>query len=96
MRIVLDPDELNRFAALTSEAADDYASRAARLRATEIPPMPGEVASSTLDALGRIAGDLEALSANLFAEALVLRARAAALDPVLRRYLMGAFVSQPG
>ena len=88
MRIVLDPEELNRFAAFVAEAADDHGERATRLRALESPSMPDEVASIVTHALSRVASDLEALSAGLYAEALGLRVRAAALDPVLRTYLM--------
>ena len=95
MRIVLDPDELNRFAAFTEEAADDHGTRAARLAAQELPPMPGEVAVLVGDALARVADDLTTLSASLYAEALLLRARAAALDPAVRPYLMRALSSLP-
>jgi len=87
MRIVIDPDELNRFAAFATEAADDYGMRASRITALEIPPMPREVAAVVADALGRVAADLTDLSAGLYAEATLLRTRAALLDPVVSRYL---------
>lgn len=96
MRIVLDPDELNRFAAFVVEAADDHADCAARLRAFEMPAMPPDVESAVTEGLGRVARDLEGLSTGLYGEALVLRARAAALDPVLRGYLTESFLSRPG
>lgn len=86
-RIVIDPDELNRFAGLAMEAAEDYGSRAAALRAYDMVPMPPEVASVVADGLARVAANIDALSASLYAEAALLRARAAVLDPVLRRYL---------
>ena len=95
-RIVLDPEELNRFAAVAAEAADDHGSRASRLRAMEVPPMPQDVASIIHHELLRVSGVLDALAANLYAEGLVLRARAAALDPVLSRYLTARVGAQPG
>jgi len=96
MRIVVDPDELNRFAALAVEAADDHAASSERLARLELPAMPPEVTLLVSDALGRVASDLRDLSTVLYAEALVLRARAAALDPALRRYLMRGLTSLPG
>ena len=95
-RIVLDPDELNRFAAVAAEAADDHASRASRLSALEVPPMPQDVAAVVRNELLRVSGVLDALATNLYAEALVLRARAAALDPVLSRFLTARVGAQPG
>ena len=95
-RIVLDPEELNRFAAFSADAADDYSARAARVRSLEVPPMPPEVASIVQNELLRVSSTLEGLAANLYAEALVLRARAAALDPALRRYLTARLAAQPG
>ena len=92
MRIVLDPDELNRFAAFVVEAADDHADCAARLRALDMPPMPPDVGSSVAAGIGDVARSLDALSTGLYGEALVLRARASALDPVLRGYLTQAFL----
>lgn len=96
MRIVIDPEELNRFAAFVVEAADDHAARAARLRGLESPSMPPDIASSTAAGIAKVASDLEGLSAGLYAEALALRARAAVFDPALRRYLMPRLASPPG
>lgn len=95
MRIVLDPEELNRFAAFVVEAADDHAERATRLRALESPPMPEGFAATVDHAIERVAADLEALSAGLYAEALGLRVRAAALNPVLRTYVMRGLMPPP-
>lgn len=95
-RIVIDPDELDRFAALSVEAAEDYASRAEMLRALEMTPLPPEVASVVGDGIARVATTLDGLSAALHAEALVLRARAGALDPILRRYLVSHLAGRPG
>ncbi len=96
MRIVVDPEELNRFAALAVEAADDDAALADRLAATELPPMPYELASPLTDALARVVSDLEDLSTTLYAEALMLRARAGTLDPTVRPFLMRGLSSLPG
>ena len=98
MRIVLDPGELDRFAGFLVDSADDHGSRGARLRAMamELPAMPPEVASSVRAGVERVARDLEGLSGSLYAEALVLRARAAALDPALRRFLTQRFFAPPG
>lgn len=95
MRIVVDPKELNRFAAFVVEAADDHVARANRLRALESPSMPGDIAATVADGIGRVASDLENLSSGLYAQAFALRARAAVLDPLLRRYLMPRLVSPP-
>ncbi len=95
-RIVVDPEELDRFAALALEAAEDYASRALALRAYEVVPMPPDIASVVFDGMARIASNLDALSASLYAEAAMLRARAAALDPLLRRYLVPGRAAPPG
>lgn len=88
-RIVVDPEELDRFAALSAQAADDYAARAASLRNLEVIPMPPEVAGAIADGIARVASDIETLAASLYAEATLLRVRAAVLDPLLRRYLDG-------
>jgi len=88
MRIVVDPEELNRFAAFVMEAADDHAARAGRIAGLDMPAMPTEVASVVADSVKRVADDLTNLSAGLYGEALLLRARAAALDPVLSRYVL--------
>lgn len=95
-RIVIDPDELNRFAALSVEAAEDYGERAEMLRAFEVTALPAEIASVVGDGIARVASTLDGLSAALHAEALVLRARAGALDPILRRYLVANLAARPG
>ena len=86
-RIVIDPDELDRFAVLVSEAADDYGARSGALRTLQTIPMPPEVAAAVADGVARVATDLDRLSTSLYAEAVMLRARAALLDPVRRRFL---------
>ena len=94
-RIVVNPNELNRFAAIVSEAADDHAARAARLRAMGLPEMPPDVAALARDSLGRIADDLDGLTTSLYAEALVLRSRAGILDPVVRPFLLLSLSALP-
>ena len=95
-RIVVDPDELNRFAGLALDAADDYAGRASSLRAHAPVAMPPEVAGAIADGIARVAGDIDALATSLYAEAILLRSRAAILDPALRRYLSPGTAAQPG
>lgn len=95
-RIVVDPDELDRFAGLAIQAADDYGSRATSLRNLEPVAMPPDVASVIADGVARVAGNVDALAAGLYAEAMMLRARAAVLDPVLRRYLSTGPAGRPG
>ena len=95
-RIVIDPDELDRFAGLALEAAEDYASRASALRSHEEIPMPPEFAGVVADGVARVASTIDSLAASLYAEAVTLRARAAVLDPVLRRYLLRGSAGQPG
>ena len=94
-RIAIDPEELGRFAGLTVEAADDYSSRAARLRGTDRPPMPPDIAATVNDALHRIAGSLDHLAMALYGEALVLRTRAAVFDPATRSYVLANLQSLP-
>lgn len=96
MRIVVDPEELTRFAAFAVEAADDHAARAGRIASLDIPAMPAEVASVVTAALAGVADDLTALSASLYGEALLLRLRASVLDPMVNRHLMGGLPSPPG
>lgn len=95
-RIVVDPGELDRFAGLAVQAADDYGARATALRTLEPVPMPPDVATAIADGLSRVASNIDALSAALYAEAMMLRTRAAVLDPVLRRYLVAERSGQPG
>jgi hypothetical protein len=95
-RIVVDPEELDRFAGLATQAADEYGSRASALRSLGPVTMPPDVAATVADAVARVASNLDALSAGLYAEAMMLRARAAVLDPVLRRYLVTGPAEQPG
>ncbi|MBW3595263.1 MAG: hypothetical protein KY391_06755 [Actinobacteria bacterium] len=95
MRIFIDPDELNRFAGFAAAAADDHSDRAARLRSMELPPMPDEVRAAVGDALARVVADLEDLAGSLYGEGLMLRSRAAAVDPVLSSYLMRGLSSLP-
>ena len=95
-RIALDPEELNRFAALAVEAADDYSARATRLRGTELPPMPADIAVAVNEALQRIGADVDQLATALYGEALILRTRASAVDPVVRGFILGNLPSLPG
>lgn len=95
-RIVVDPVELDRFAGLAVEAADDYATRASALRNHEPVAMPPEVAGTITDAIANVAANLDVLATSLYAEALLLRSRAAILDPALRRYLSARTDGQPG
>lgn len=95
-RIVLDPDELDRFSGFAVEAADDHAARVGRLRALDIPAMPSEVESVIVDAIGRVAADLEEVTSGLYAEAMMLRIRAAVLEPALRRFLVGRMAGPRG
>ena len=94
-RIVVDPDELDRFAGLAIQAADDYGSRATALRSLEPVTMPPDVASVVADGISRVATNVDALAAGLYAEAMMLRTRAAVLDPVLRRYLVTGPAGRP-
>ena len=95
-RIVLDPDELHRFSGLAVEAADDHSARAGRLRTVEMPEMPPEVGTVVAGALGRVAADLEEVASGLYAEAMLLRIRAAVLEPALMRSLVGRMAAPPG
>ncbi len=96
MRIVIDPEELNRFAAFNAEAADDHATRAGRLRTVDIPPMPPEVERLVRGELDRIATVLDVVATTLYAEALMSRSRAGMLDPTISRYLIGSLGARPG
>lgn len=94
-RIVVDPDELDRFAGLAIQAADDYGARATSLRSLEPVAMPPDVASVIAEGIARAATNVDALAAGLYAEAMMLRTRAAVLDPVLRRYLVTGPAGRP-
>lgn len=95
-RIVLDPEELERFSGFAVEAADDHSARATRLRSLGLPAMPPEVETVIGDAIGRVAADLDAVAGGLYAEAMLLRIRASVLEPTLRRFLMGRSDAPPG
>ena len=95
-RIVLDPEELDRFSGFAVEAADDHAGRASRLRSLAMPAMPPETEAVILDAIGRVAADLDHVADGLYAEAMLLRMRASVLEPMLRRFLVGRSDAQPG
>lgn len=94
-RIVVDPNELERFAGLAVEAAEDYESCAAALGNLEHVSMPPDMAT-IVNGVVRIAADVDALSAFLYAEAMMVRTRAAVLDPLLRRYLVSRPTEPPG
>jgi hypothetical protein len=79
-RIVVDPDELRRFASRLTEASVEYTSTARALAAIALPVMPLPVADRVIQAVARAADGLNRLADEMLQESGDLYRRAASAE----------------